>query len=378
MAITRRHFSVATAAGLVAGAAAAVPAPSGDWTALQIVPLTGVNGGVGWHLSVGAQVAFAQANAGGPPHGRPLRLVTLDEEPGHIADQVREHLRSDNPVALLAWHGRRSVGELSRARLLEETGLPMLGVMSGSLTAPGFGSPWLFATRGSVADEIDQVFRHAETTFARRIALLTSNDEDGQEITAIARMRAPLLGVTLANVQQHLAETAEVTDAVAAIVRVPHDAVVLATNTAAVAYFSKLYAAAGGRGRLIVLSSAEATHLSSVVGPDTARGLLVSQLVPHPRDPKLRLMREFGTAYKRFGPAGIAPTLAMTESYIAARVLVDALQRGSASANGPAVQQALAGAPKAFELAGLPLSLKRQGPQYHNMSVIGPSGQLLF
>jgi branched-chain amino acid transport system substrate-binding protein len=376
MSINRRQFALASTAALAAGSAAA--APGSEWTALQVVPLTGVNCGVGWHLAVGAQVAFAQANAVGAPHGKTLRLVTLDEEPGRVADQVRERLRSDNPVALLAWHGRRSVGELARARLLEETGLPLLGVMSGSLTAPGFASPGVFATRGSVADEIDQVFRHAETTFARRIALVTGNDDDGNEITALARMRAPLMGVTLTTVQQHLAETAQVTDAVAAIVRTPHEAVVLATNTSAVAYFSKLYAAAGGRGRVIVLSSAEATHLSAVVGPETARGLLVSQLVPHPRDPKLRLMREFGAAYKRFGPVGVTPTLAMTESYIAARVLVDALQRSNASASGPAVQQALAASPKSFELAGLPLSLKRQGPQYHNMSVIGPSGQLLF
>ena len=168
MAINRRHFNLAAAA-LAAGPAAAAASPGGEWNALQIVPLSGVNGGVGWHLSVGAQVAFAQANAGGPPHGRPLRLVTLDEEPGHIAEQVRQRLRSDNPVALLAWHGRRSVGELSRARLLEETGLPMLGVMSGSLTAPGFGSPWLFATRGSVSDEIDQVFRHAVVNISEAI-----------------------------------------------------------------------------------------------------------------------------------------------------------------------------------------------------------------
>ncbi|MEK8033285.1 ABC transporter substrate-binding protein [Ideonella sp. DXS29W] len=376
MGITRRHFALCGAAALAAGAS--ISAPGGEWTALQIVPLTGVNGGVGWHLAVGAQVAFAQANAGGPPHGKTLRLVTLDEEPGQVVAQVRERLRSDNPAALLSWHGRRSVGELARARLLEDTGLPLLGVMSGSLSAPGFSSTSLFATRGSVADEIDQVFRHAETTFAKRIALVTGNDEDGQEIIALARTRAPLMGVTLVSVQQHLAETAQVSDAVATVMKTPHDAVVLATNTSAVAYFSKLYAAAGGRGRVVVLSSAEATHLSAVVGPDTTRGLLVSQLVPHPRDPKVRLMRDFAAAYKRFGPNGIAPTLAMTESYIAARVFIDALQRGSASANGPAVQQVLASSPKAFELAGLPLSLKRQGPQYHNMSVIGPNGQLLF
>jgi ABC-type branched-subunit amino acid transport system substrate-binding protein len=191
-------------------------------------------------------------------------------------------------------------------------------------------------------------------------------------------MRAPLAGVELTTVQQHLAETAQVGAAAAAIVRTPHDAVVLATNTSAVAYFSKLYAAAGGRGRVVVLSSAEATHLSAVVGPRTTRGLIVSHVVPHPRDPRLRLMREFGAACRRFGPADMPPTLAMTESYIAARVLIDALQRAGPSATPATVRQALAASPRSYELAGLPLSLRRQGPQYHSMSVIGPDGQLLF
>lgn len=367
----------AAALGLAAGGAQAVPAP-GDWAVLQVVPLTGVNGGIGWHLRVGAQVAFAQANAVAAPFGRQLRLLTFDEEPGRVTEQVREGLRMAQPLALLALHGRHSVGELARSGLPAEAGLPVLGVTSGSASAPGFDAPWLFPIRGTYALEIDQVFAHAATIFARRVALLTTDDDDGREIAALARDRAASHGLQLATVQQHLADTAEVAAATQAIARTPHDAVLLATNTSAVAYFAKLYAAAGGRARLIALSSAEATQLAAVVGPAAARGLLISQVVPHPRDPKIRLMREFSAAYQRFGPRELAPTLAMTEAYIAARLLIDALQRTGAQATGASLLHTLAATPAAYELAGLPLSLKRRGPQFRSLSAIGRDGQLLF
>lgn len=380
--LTRRHFHSLAASGMLAGAALPSRAGGNEWAVLQPVPLTGVNGGTGWHLHVGAQVAFAEANAAGGVFARPLRLMTLDEEPGHVADQLRdlmrEATRSTTPVALLGLHGRRSVGELARSRLPDELGLPVIGVKSGSLSAPGFDAPWLFVTRASYLHEIDQVFRHATTIYARRVALLTTDDDDGKEIAALARSRAPAMNIELVNVQHHLADSAQVADAVAAIAHTPHDALLLATNTSAVAYAAKLYAAAGGRGRLIALSSAEATQLAAVVGAAAARGLLISQVVPHPRDPKIRLMREFSNAYRRHGPADIAATLAMAEGYIVARVLIDGLQRTGPSATGASLQHTLASTRDSFELAGLPLSLQRRGAQFRSLSAIGRDGQLLF
>ncbi|WP_284619264.1 ABC transporter substrate-binding protein [Aquabacterium humicola] len=377
MASTRRQFSLAAAAAFAARGAAAAPTPS-DWPVLQVVPLSGVNGGIGWHLRVGALVAFAEANAAGAAFGRTLRLMTLDEEPGQVAAQVRGALRDSEALALLALHGRGTVGELARSGLPARAGLPVLGVMSGSASAPGFDAPWLFNIRGTFAHEIDQVLAHAATVHARRIVLVTGHDDDGHEVAALAAARAGSAGLQLMTVPPHPADSAEVAEAVTATLRLPHDVVVLATNTAAVAYFAKLYAAGGGRARLIALSSAEATQLAAVVGASAARGLLISQLVPHPRDPKIRLMREFSAAYKRHGPPELAPTLAMTEAYIAARVLIAQLQRTGPQATGAALQRTLAAAPPSFELAGLPLSLKRRGATFRSLSAIGRDGQLLF
>lgn len=375
MRLTRRQLACAGLAALAGPGALAAPEA---WKVLQVAPLSGVHGGIGWHLRVGAQVAFDAANAAGAPFGRPIRLTTLDENNGPAADQLRPLLRGGDTLALLNLHGRRSVAGLAASGLPAEAGVPVLGVMSGSAASPGFDAPWLFTVRGTWALELDQVLAHAATVFARRVALLVPDDDEGREIEALAQARAAAAGITLAGVHRHLADTAEVAPAVEAITRTPHDAVVLATNTAAVADFARLYAAAGGRARLVALSSAEATQLALVVGAAAARGVLISQVVPHPRDPKIRLMREFSAAYQQHGAADLAPTLAMTEGYIAARVLIDALQRTGPNANGAALQRTLAATPRHFELGGLPLALKRQAQPYRTLSAIGRDGQLLF
>jgi len=79
--------------------------------------------------------------------------------------------------------------------------------------------------------------------------------------------------------------------------------------------------AAGGRGRRIALSSAEATQLAA---------------------------------------------------------LIDGLQRTGAAATGASLMHTLATTRNPFELGGLPLSLQRRGAQFRSLSAIGRDGQLLF
>lgn len=373
--LSRRRFAQGAALA-AASLAAGIGHAAADWTVLQVAPLTGVNGGVGWHLRLGALAAFEAANAAGGVAGRPLRLWTLDEEPGRVAAQLREAAATSAPLALMGLHGRRSLAELARSGVPAELGLPVVGVKSGSAAGTGFDAPWLFVTRGSYRQEIEQVLRHAATIYARRIALVTTDDEDGREVEALARQLAAAAGVEIVPAPRHPADSAEVAPAVAAVLGQPHDAVLLATNTAAVAYFAKLYTAAGGRRQLVALSTAEATQLALVVGAPAAHGLLISQVVPHPRDARFKLMRDLVQAWRRYGPADVAPTLAVAEGYVGARVLVDALQRTGPAANSTALTRTLAGS-GTFDLGGLRLSLQRNGPHFRSLSVIGRDGNVL-
>lgn len=379
MVTTRRSFGcMATALAATASLGDAAAAKS-EWTVLQPAPMTGVNGGVGWHLRLGAMLAFQTVNAAGGVQGKPLRLLTLDEERGRVAAQVSEAARQSGALALLGLNGRRALGELAQSGLMAELGLPVVGVKSGSGNAPGFGAPWLFITRGGYRVEIEQLLRHAATTYSRRVALVTTQDEDGDEITTLARAQAIQHGLELLVAPRHPTDTAQVSEAVAAVLATPHSAVLLATNTAAVAYFAKLYRAERGRGQLMTMSSAEATQLALVVGAEAARGMIISQIVPYPRDPKVPLMREFMAAWRRFTPTAVDPTMTMAEGYVAARVLIAGLQRCGPNATGPALAAALTQAARtSFDLGGLRISLQHDGPHFRTLSVLGGDGRVVF
>lgn len=343
---------------------------------LQVTPLTGVDGGAGWHVRLGALVAFEEANAADP--ARSLQLVTLDEQPGAVAEQVREGARRTQAVALFGLFGRNALAELLKSPVPAELGLPVVGVQTGMALPPREQVPWLFVTRGGFADELDGALRQVGTIGGRRVAVLTTDDADGDEIDTLARRAAATHGLELAPVLRHLHGSARVEAAAEQLAGRELDAIVLASNTAAVAHFAKLYRKAGGRAQLIALSSAEATQLARVVGAEAARGLMVSQVVPNPRDPKIALMREFQAAYRRFGPADLAPTLIMTEAYVSARLLIDAIRRSGPAPTRATLQRSLAGLPGTLQLGGVPLSLHRAGTAYRSLSMIDKDGQLIY
>ncbi|NDY89791.1 ABC transporter substrate-binding protein [Ideonella livida] len=366
----------ALAGSLMAGS----PAALAQLTVLQVAPLTGVDGGLGYHVRLGAQIAFDEANAQDPVPGGPVSLLTLDEQRGQVVQQVRQAL-ARQPVALFGLVGRHSVQELAQGTpggWLTQWQLPLVGVFSGSVQALAPLPAGVVLTRGSYADEVESVFRHLGTIASRRVALVTTDDADGEEVSALVRQQAQAEKVGLLGVHTHPTGSAEVMAAAQTLAGQGVDAVILASNTAAVANFAKLYTQAGGRAQLIALSSAEATQLAAVVGPQAARGVLISQLVPNPRDPKRLLSREFLAAYKRWGPADLSPTLAMTESYIAARLLLDSLRRSGPRPTAAGVWRTLAGLPPQVQVADLPVAVNRRAPGYRSLSMIGRDGALVY
>lgn len=351
-----------------------------ELTVLQVAPMTGVDGGLGYHVRLGAQVAFDEANADAPVPGGPLRLLTLDEQRGQVVKQVQQAL-PQSPVALFGLVGRHSVQELAQGTpggWLAQWQLPLVGVFSGSVQALNPVPAGVTLTRGSYADEVEAVFRHLATIASRKVALVTTDDDDGREVTELVRRQAQAAGVQLLGVHLHPTGSAEVVAAANTLAGQPVDGLILASNTAAVANFAKLYTQAGGKAQLVALSSAEATQLAAVVGAGAARGVLISQLVPNPRDPKKLLSREFLAAYKRFGPADLAPTLAMTESYIAARVLLEGLRHSGPKPTAPTLWRALAGLPTTVNVSDLPVALNRKVPGYRSLSMIGREGALVY
>ncbi|HJW10208.1 MAG TPA: ABC transporter substrate-binding protein [Albitalea sp.] len=354
----------------------AASAWAADLAVVQIAPLSGVNGGVGWHMELGAQVAFDEVNSAGGVNGRKIRLVTVDETPDRVAEQARELAQRENAVALFGMVGASSFNAVVQSQLPSSMQLPMIAVSSSAPSVHRIDDPYVFVTRPGVVDELDTVFRHLATVRTPKVALLVVDDPEGEDVIKAAQDRARAAGVELVSINKHLANSAQVDEATAKILATPHQAVVVASNTAAVAYFCRLYRRSGGTGQIVALSSAEATQLAAVVGKEAARGVLISQVVPNPRDKRSLLMREFGNAYAKYGPRDVAPTLIMTESYIAARVLLEGLQRSGKEPTGASLARAL-DAQRSVLIAGYRVNMKRSStPRLTTLSVLDGEGTL--
>ncbi len=361
--------------------AAAMPTHAEEIQVLQAVPLTGVQGGVGWHMSVGARVAFDAVNAKGGIQGRKLALeIFNDDDPGAL-DRLARRAAGGDAVAVLGVLDVAPFDALRRAQAPQaqaQPRLPVVGIQSGagSVREPA-GLP-VVLTRASSEDEVDHVLRHLATVQMRRVAYVGDDDEDGRRLLAAARRKASAQGVELVAAALHEPHTAEVAPAVGAVLKTPHHAVVIASNTAAVALFSKLYRKSQGAGQIVALSSAEATQLARVVGNGAARGVMISQVVPNPRNPRVALMREFLADYAAHGPADLEPTLAMTEAYVNARLLVHALKAGGADVGRASLARFLA-AHDSVDLSGWRVVLRAGGgARYTGMSVIDSHGRVLY
>jgi branched-chain amino acid transport system substrate-binding protein len=323
--IARRTFCAAAAAACVARPALA--APSDDIVALQLAPWVGHAGEAGWNAHVGIQLAFDEANARGGIRGRKLRLEFEEEERADPAEQLRRLHRQWSPIALVGSVNGLAVRQLAQQKVLDALQLPAIGVHSGDPGLRATGSPYLFVTRPSLLDELKAAFEHLATVNATRAVLVASGEVP--DLARHAAAAAQAAGVTLVDVVDY--RDAVTADAAARrAIGQPHNAVVIGASTLRTADFCRLYKAGRSATQIVSLSTAEPTRLASFSGKTVARGVMFALTVPNPRNRNLPLVQEFLTAFTRMGPAGVSPTTGMFESYIAARLLVDAVERGGA------------------------------------------------
>lgn len=353
-------------------------AHAADITVLQISPQTGVNGGVGWQLEVGAAIAFSSVNSSGGIAGQKIKLVSMDENLPNIVEQVKSAAQSTNAVAMINLYGSQGIKALNAQKTLQTLGLPVVGVSSGAPSVYNIQDPYVTITRASHAEELETVFKQLNTVKVSKVAMLSSDDEDGKALVEIAKTSAKKNGIQLVTLVHHETNSAVVDEAVATILKTPHQAVILASNTPAVARFAQLYRSGRGTGQMIALSSAEATQMSLVVGREIARGVMISQVVPNPRNPKLLVMRDFTDAYRKFGPKDFEPTLAMTEGYLNARVLIEAMRKGGGVPSRNSIVKAL-GAMPTVPISGLKIGTRADSTgRLTSLSMIEREGRVLY
>jgi branched-chain amino acid transport system substrate-binding protein len=352
-------------------------------------PLSGPAQDLGREVRAGVQAAFAAQNDAGGVHGRKLRLVAVDDgfEPARTAAATKDLVYARKVFGFVGSVG--TAGAEVTLPVANEKGLLFFGAVSGaSFLRNNPPDRYVFNLRASYAEETAAILRYlveVRKIAPARIAVFAQDDAFGEAgFEGVARMMrhyrqdpAKVLRVG------YRRNTADVEAAVKAIASHAKDvgAVVMVATYKAAARFIERLRDAKVRGLVLtnvsdVGANALAEELAQL-GPGYGDGVIVTQVVPPPggKEAPLEAYRE---QLRRYAP-GERPGFLSLEGWLAARLLVEGLQRAGKNAGVEAVVEALE------HVQGLDLGLGTPvgfGPSEHQAShavwgtVIDAKGQL--
>jgi ABC-type branched-subunit amino acid transport system substrate-binding protein len=294
--------------------------------------LSGPAAALGKEMRRGVLAGLEQANRAGGFQGRPLRLLDLDDgyEPARTAPNMQRLLKDDQVMAI--------IGNVGTPTAI--AALPLIRAHQTLFFAPFSGAGGLRRTpperyvinvRASYAEEISAMVDALVLQGGlgpEEIAFFTQRDgygdagyvggfsalkryglEDEQQVLHV-RYRRNTLAVENALADLLLAEP-------------PPRAVIMVGTYAPCAKFIRLARRSGLTALLLNVSFVGSDALAKELGA-TGDGVVVTQVVPHPLESQLPLVREYRTALAQFDNQ--APSFISLEGYLAMRTLLAGMQ----------------------------------------------------
>lgn len=325
--LTRRHFSVAAGAALVAGFRP-VRAQQSRIILGQSAAFTGPAAQLGIQYHKGAKLFFDQLNAQGGNGHRAIEIRTLDDgyEPERCAENTRKLLH-DDVFALFGYIGTPT-SVVAQPLAIKER-VPFFAPFSGAMALRQPFNRYAFHLRASYHDETALIVKSLTNSGMNKIAVLYQNDAygraglDGMHVALAARNQKP---VALATVERN---SVDVSASVKSLLAAGPDAIVQISAYKSCAAFVRDARMAGYRGMFVNVSFVGTQALSDELGKAGA-GIVVSQVMPSPYNGALPIVRELVAAAKKAGDVQV--NFSSMEGYLAAKVFAEGLRRGGGNA----------------------------------------------
>jgi ABC-type branched-subunit amino acid transport system substrate-binding protein len=324
----------------------------------------------------GARLYFDAVNTRGGIGGQKLELVSLDDkfDPKLAADNAKA-LIDQGVIALFLTRG--TPHNQAILPLLSAARVPLVGPSTGAMALHQPVHPWLFNVRATYQREAERAVRHLTQIGVERIAIVQVADSFGEDAAAGA-----LRGFS-ANTKPLLHELydrskPDFSKVVPRIVAGEAQAVLFIGSGTAVVDGMKAVRAAGSKAQLLTLSNNASSGFVKALG-DTARGVIVSQVLPPERSLGTPMVKEAHDLAQARGAKVPEITPALLEGFAAAKVLSEGLRRAAAAGNlnRAGLQRALESLNR-FDLGGLELSYSptdHTGLDYADLSIIGSDGR---
>ena len=340
-------------------------------------PLSGPIGVYGRRMKIGIEAYFQKINGAGGIFGRTLKLKALDDgyEVAPAIANARKLLDQDKVFALMAFYGTAT--STAMLPVLTDTGVPLIGTISGASVLRVPNRPLMFHLRASYEDETACIVNQLVSVGIKRIAVFYQDDGFGKAgmagvVSALAKKN--LSPLVVASVPRN---SIEVADAVKTISTAQPQAVIAVTLYRPTAAFITQMRQGGSKPYFVALSPVGTDQLISELGPEAARGIQVSQVIPYPWGDKLSIVRQYKQDLQSYSATEPLSYYGL-EGYLTARLVVAALQRAGPNPTRSAFVAALRKGP--FDFGGYRVNFEpgsNSGSKYVEISVIGAGGRIL-
>lgn len=341
----------------------------------RTLPLSGQLKTIGEPKRDGGDAYINKINAAGGIGGRKIEVITMDD--GYVADTTVANLRKlaqDKKVVAFFSLLRLPV-QGDTVPILEELKVPAIGVASATDLLRAHINRYGFPVRASFSDEARKIANHLKVSGITKIAIVYQDVALGQSTKG--SMESALKDVALSpKVFKLDAPALKVAEVARQIVDAQPQAVFLAALTPTAAALVTELKRISYTGYLYTFSSTDAFALNKLLGPK-AVGIAISQIVPVPNGPRIKVVGEYLQAVKDLGRS--SPSLLGLEGYIEAKVMVEGLRRAGANPSAESLVKALE-TMREMDLGGFFVSYTPQahtGSLFVEIVMIGLRGDLI-
>jgi ABC-type branched-subunit amino acid transport system substrate-binding protein len=341
----------------------------------QVVDLSGPLGYIGRDFSAGAKTYFDETNARGGINGRKIVFLLRDDRGDPAATLAATHslLKGEKLSALFGYVGGPGMRAALQSEQVRASGLPLFAPITAIDPEPGPNK--VFVLRASIADEIQKIVDHIAPLGMRSVAVVHSGDEYGRAAMDTLGRLLHAANLRLAASPPLGASESDMKAAVDDITASDAQCVLMLTDTFEAARFVQAYRRLHKGTPIFALSRVIPAALVELAGPEASRGVIITQVVPHPHNPHFQISRELIALMSKYRDE---PSSHFTmEGFIAAKALVAYLreQGGASKARG-----GKAGVPTRFDIGDFIVDVQAgpaRGSHYVDLTAVTRGGQLL-
>lgn len=323
----------------------------------------------------GIEAAFAAANKTGGIGGRPVKLVTVDDQgkKDNVLANTKTLIETEKVTALIGYTS--GAGVEATLGYLDTQNVPMLSPMTGNMGIRAAHHKNLFHTRAGYDDEMKKVIGHLALTGTKRFAICYLDDVGPANPQAMhgALDLAKLKAVAAIPLNRNATDfNAQIDE----LMKANPEAVIFISNGPPIVKIVQGMRAKGYGGHFATSSFSGLKVIEDL--KDKGVGLIMSQVLPPPSKSHLRIIKEYQEDLAAFAP-NAKPNYTSLEGYIAARVLLEGLRRGGAA--GPDKLTAALEDMRRVDLGGYEVAFSRKshdGSRFVDTGVVGSSGTLRF